>query len=1126
MKTTSTFRARACILQVILGAAMQSVVAQGVQVRYLHIDSAVSQEDRAAIAWLTKQKDIQARVGVPMAGTKIKQEEVLWIHLVDSSAYEQWRTRSNRSGFLAQHYRSGARVLLTGFATLLLNDLGVEPRAFQIQRDSIKNDWLFDKRGFQSFRGHPLFVGLFGGDYVWDPDEDQVLEMIGYFDGSFPELGRVVAVDKAYVYLYEKRKTVFEYSNGSGMILAIGGGVFFGRTNNARPNLERFVYNALHYLSGSNASEPKTYWERFENTPRRFECTTRAVRAGSLDISSLPPTGLSMRRSVPTSNSFDVGGRRALVMGKELGGIDEIWIHPFRVLRDLEIGVIGSDSVTWLSHVPASVEVRPESFLRTYRAAGGEIREMICASLDYPGCFIRVEADHPMRLVVRYASDLRWMWPYDANALGDVHFGYDEALHAHHVRDKSGDFSCIMGGSKQPVAHLEGQYTSVEWTTKGMRGNPTTENRVSAMMEYALRADEGLTLVAVGTSSGMEESEDAYRAIMANPSNVISRQVEHYRQLFDRSVQVVTPDAEFNALSQWSIAAVDRFFAHTPGVGTGLLAGYSTTAHGWDGGQKNSGRPGYAWYFGRDAVWSGFAIDDYGDHEMVKRQLEFLRTYQDMTGKIFHEISTSGLVNFDASDATPLYVILAGHYLRASGDRSLIRSLWPSLIRAMEYMASTDTDGDHLIENTNVGHGWVEGGKLFGVHTELYLAAAWQKALVEMGYIARALGRRNEAETYASKAAAVREIINREFWNPKNNFYRFGKNRDGSFSDEPTVMPAVAMYWDILVRTNTRGMLNAYASNEFSADWGVRILGASSPLFNPRGYHYGSIWPLFTGWCALAEYAMGNPASGFSHIMNNMSIKNHWSLGYVEEVMHGAIYQPSGVCPHQCWSETNILHPLLNGMIGWRPDAVAGRARLTPQLPLHWDTIAVKHLRMGDARISMSMMRSIARTEYWLKLEEGSPIMIDLVPSIPLGMKVTRILIGGKVVQHPCDVRSGLLETPIAVKLSNEIRIVLEHEGGLGLCPVVLRPSPGDSSQGYRIISETMSDGRYLAVVEGKRRTDFAFQLRTFGATIAASQGCEITDTADQRFRLLNVRFEDGEGNYARKTVTLTAKSH
>ena len=36
--------------------------------------------------------------------------------------------------------------------------------------------------------------------------------------------------------------------------------------------------------------------------------------------------------------------------------------------------------------------------------------------------------------------------------------------------------------------------------------------------------------------------------------------------------------------------------------------------------------------------------------------------------------------------------------------------------------------------------------------------------------------------------------------------------------------------------------------------WGSRILSKRSALYDPLSLHYGSVWPLFTGWSAVAAY--------------------------------------------------------------------------------------------------------------------------------------------------------------------------------------------------------------------------------------------------------------------------------
>ncbi len=1123
--------ARVVTALVLLVVAGHSWTVAGIPARitvaYLTSGPTLSREDSAAVAWLRSVPEFDTKVvALSSPRASVPSGSVVWLQLPDSSAYARWKAAPSGNRLIATCFENGSRILLTDFASLLLNDLKLEPKPLQVERDSIKNDWLFDKRGFQSFRGHPLFRGMWGGEYVWDPDEDQVLPMVGYFDGSFPESGRVIAVDRAYVFVYAKRKVVFEYAKGSGKLVAVGSSVYFGRGNALRRNLERFMANTIEYLAGKNTDGPVTYWDPSDNIPKRFESTSAPIRPGFLDEHDLPSTGLVLTRRNAGTDAFDVGGRRALVMGNEDGGIKEFWVPPFRVLRDLQVGIVGADSVTWLESYPVDVEARPESFTRRYSTPAGRIKEIIFGSIDKPGCILHISVEKPVRLAVRYSADLRWMWPYDANALGDVHYSFDAGIGAHRLRDRSGDFSCVIGGNRLPVGHAEGQFQRIDWTPKGPNGVPTTENRVSTFLEYDLQPSPkgALNFTIVGTSLGAAEAMTTYRALQEDPQKIYEQQDGHYRDLFAKTVSLTSPDEEFNRLYRWALVGVDRFFTSTPGVGDGLVAGFATSDRGWDGEQKNSGRPGYAWYFGRDSEWSGFAIDDYGDHGMVRAQLQLLQKFQDAGGKIFHEISTSGVVNYDASDAMPLYVVLAGHYLRSSGDLAFVRESWAHLQRAMHFLYSTDTDGDHLIEDTNVGHGWVEGGKLFGVHTELYLAAAWQRALTEMAYIARALGYSKDGDRYESDARQVRAIINKEFWNPSTRFYDFGKFKDGTFNPEPTVMPAVAMYFDVLDEGNVGAMLQAFAGNGFSADWGVRILSAASPLFNPAGYHYGSIWPLFTGWAALGEYAYGAPLSGFTHVMENMLIKNHWELGFVEEVMHGAIYRPSGVCPHQCWSETNIIHPLIAGMLGWRPDAVAHSAELRPQFPLDWDTVAASGLRVGDSRIALRMERTNSSTGYTLVLQEGSPVEIALAPGIPPGMHVTSIRVNGERAAVSPGLRRGVLSEAIRFRLADTVRVLLGHGGGIGLCPVILRPTPGDSSAGYRIVSESVDSSRYSVTLEGRSGTSYTFRLRSFGSEPVEARGAVLGPDKDRRFLRLTVDFAQSDERFSKSTVVLCIK--
>jgi glycogen debranching enzyme len=1114
---------------IVLAALLSSwrgTVGEGAKltVHYLVVPQSMSHEDSASVAWLESSPKWSAKVVSVEGLGELGPRAIVWVHIPDAKMYDEFVTKERSVSELKRFYDSGGNLLFTDYGAMLPWAMGIEAKKPEVRIDTIKDDWLWDKKGFQGFRGHPLFASMNGGEYVWDPYEDQVLPAVGYFDESFPENGRVIAVDKAYVFVHQDRKLVFEYSHNQGTIVSVGSAIYLGRANNARQNLEQFLTNVILYLAGANVSGPRTYWRRTENVPQQFSIRSKPIRlVDSQRMQRLPSTSLLLTRQKGGKDFFDVAGRRALIMGKESGGIDELWVHPFQVLRDFEIGLVTPDSVTWLRSYPASIEVRPESFTRIYTIPAGRIKEVVYASLTRAGGNVYAEASVPVRLVVRFRSDLRWMWPYDANALGNVDYAYDGGLQAVHIRDESDDFHCVFGADCTPFAHALGQFESLEWKDTSFAGKPTNLNQVYSAFLYELNQSNqnSITFAMVGTNEGARVALEDYRELLEYPRSEYSQMVEHYSRLLRSTVTVQSQDKEFDNLFQWAIVGTDRFLARTPGIGEGLLAGFGTTARGWNGAQKISGRPGYAWYFGRDSEWSGFAIDDYGDVETVRKQLTLLQQYQDRTGKIFHEISTSGVVHYDAADATPLFPILAAHYLRASGDTAFLRQSWPKLQMAMKFLYSTDTDGDGLIENTNVGHGWVEGGALFGAHTEFYLAGLWSQALSDMAYVAEHLGEKTMASKYRTDATKVRAILNTDFWNNETQFYNEGKYEDGSYNREPTALVAVPMYYGLLDEKKVQPVLDAFAGNGFSSDWGVRIVSSSSRLFDPQGYHYGSIWPLFTGWVSLGEYEYGNSTQAFVHVMNNLYLKKHWALGFVTEVMHGIVYKPGGVCFHQCWSETNVLHPAINGMVGWKPDAPSHSAILAPRFPVHWGSVSVRHLRVGTSSVSVTMIRGMNRTTYDLALEYGPAVTISLCPEIPKGMQVTGATVNGALIDVSGETRRGLLAKPVTMKLEKVSRVVLEHRGGAAMFPIIPNPVPNDSSEGYRVVSESVKKTDYEAVLEGKSGSAFICRVKIFDQVVKSVSGGELVGSPENGVQNIRISFDSSALPFTRRNLRL-----
>lgn len=1096
------------------------------KIGYLTLHGPFSPEDSCAVEWL-EASECGTSIVLDLITTLPDQPgvDLVWVNIPDSTTYIQWTSARRKLQSLRQFYRNGGRLLFTGVAAMLPYEIGIESERPEIRAERISDDWLFDEKGIQGFRGHPVFDGLFGGTYLWDTDHDNTVYRAGYFGHRRPREGKVVGIEKSNVAIDSDSKLMIEYNQGKGRAIAVGGFTYFSRPNSVRSHVEKFMKNVIEYLLGQPSLTKPTYWIFTKNMPKTFTVETSTVMAPEWP-EKLPSTGLQINRPKPQNNFFDLAGHRALVMGRENGGIDEIWVHPFRILRDFQAALVTDDSIQWLRDLPVSLVIRPESITRTYTTPSGLVTEVIFPSLDKGGAVVCYSIDSttaPISLLITWRCDLRLMWPYDERALGDLYYGYDDSLRAFHVKDLSGDFSCVMGADRSARNTLQGRYAGLVLHKGVLKGVPTYANQVYHGAIYDLPRESGnkLTVVLAGGDEGRERTLSEYRAIISRPGREFTVLVQHYDELLKNMVTIDSPDERLNDLWKWTLVGVDRFVTTTPGLGRALVAGFSTVDRGWDGGQKISGRPGYAWYFGRDAEWSGFAIDAYGDFRTVRDELEFLQKYQDITGKILHEMSTSGAVHYDAADATPLYVLLAADYLRASGDTAFIRNSWPNIRKAMDFLYSTDTDGDQLIENTNVGHGWVEGGKLWPPHTEFYLAGIWAQALDDASWMASRLGVHDLAARYGMDAETVKKKVDTEFWSQKSGNYSFSKLKSGSFNTEQTVLPAPVMSFGWLDETKVDENLRSYAGNSFTTNWGVRILRGDSPLYDPRGYHSGSVWPLFTGWTALAEYEYGNSTQAFSHILDNLLITRYWAAGFVQEVMNGSAFRPSGVCPHQCWSETNILHPAIHGMIGWKPDAVNNSVTIQPRFPLNWPWVVVHNLRVGQSVVWLKMWRSIDSTSYQLVLRSGPAIHVKLAPEIPQGMSIERAWVNGEFSRIEAGRRRGLLAVPVEFHLLDSTTFSFHHTGGIGLAPLAPEAIPEDSAIGTRIVSATLAGNEYRVDVEGKPGSDGIVTALTFDNHVTSVDGAVVLPREHKGELRMKVSFRRGEKPVAEQRIVI-----
>ncbi len=936
-----------------------STAARRTPVLFVQSDLGASAEEAAAFAWLRNLPDIEARpVSLGrLSDALIGYSSAVWFHWTQPPVLSDAARLA-----LDAHVRAGGGLLATLAAVTLPVQLGWEGVGPDDCRDTVWSEEPDDEparsfssppivRGLQSFRGHPLFDGLGSGTYTWAPCQGEPFVRYAYTGDHWPEMGRVIAVQKSFIAMNSERRLAWEYMIGDGWAVCIGGYVHFAaRDSTFRPHLEQLVRNALkrvapngvrvHWLGG-NWNRPKLGLSRDTDVALPPILGMPAIARERVD--------LQLERDA-TDAPYTLAGSRVALMGNEQSGIEEVWFHPFRAVSHWSV-----ESATELKgkatamNGPTHVKMCPGVVSRRFGIAGLAVEERTVVAGDDPTVLVELNpSGSPVRVRWTMETDLRLMWPYPPHATGRLAYAVEGG--AVGLLSDVGEW---LGVRVEPAPSVV------------VVDNASDDDRSRVRISAELDLTTPTRIVLVGATR--EESP---------PTRLAATTLETSSddEGGGDGLALVCGDAELEEAVRWACWRLAKYRVVVPGLGASLVAGYARSRRTRFG----DGRPGYAWYFGRDACWTGLASLAAGQFEIAREVLEFMGRHQDVTGKILHECTTSGVIHYDAADSTPLYLLLAGRYLAWTGDVEMLDQLWPSILRAHAFCLTTDSDGDGLIENTGVGHGWVEFGRLGGHHVSLYLAGVWVAALAELEVAARALGRDAFADQLAYQSASARASLELSFFDPIEGRYANGRRADGSLDMAETIMTAVPLALGAVRAERCSAWLERVASDDFTAPWGVRLVPCSDPEYRPDGYHAGAVWPLYTGWVSLAEYRAGWHESAYRHWAQTARLYRQYALGAWPEVVRGDEPRSVGVTPDQAWSTAMAILPLVDGLLGVKPAADAGRVEIQPQLPADWSRGGVRWLRIGASRLSIGWPETSGRVRRELDVDcEGAPLQIS-----------------------------------------------------------------------------------------------------------------------------------------------------
>jgi len=809
----------------------------------------------------------------------------------------------------------------------------------------------------------------------------------------------------------------------------------------------------------------------------------------------LKEDGLAIRRQVQTGMPFTVAGTRGVVLGQQEGTF-EAWMLPVKLLSHFGIRaeLDGYPVPIDLANCAREIEVFPDRTIITYSHIAFTVRQIMFAPDDMEegtGAVILFQMDsvRPLDLTFSFTPEMRPMWPQLDQGIPSAEWV---------KRDGSGfyvlhtDFPNLAGAVAMPT------------TQPGIMA-PYQEKPQFHPSELKLHydpkrdKDRYFPLLMVVGSTKETATNSALEAKLGrlggNLQLIYKGHAARYAQMMEEQTAIRTPDAGLNDAFSWAAISIEQLRAKVqPSGEQGLVAGYFSSG--------DSARPGFGWFFGRDALYTLYAVNGFGDFRLSREAMEFLIRRQRDDGKMMHEYSQTA-ANVDwralpymyaAADATPLFLTAMSDYVRISGDMDFLRRHREAVEKAWHFETTHDSDGDGIYDNAQ-GTGWVESWPSGMPHQEIYLALLDQQASAAMAKLASLLEDSATAEFAAKRAKDLMKNIETEYFDFARDAYAFSRNRDGTLDLTATVYPMIAWWNGGEGLTHADVSFRRWASHDFATDWGMRDIAESDPMFDPISYHQGSVWPLFTGWASIAEYRAGSALSGYAHLMQNADLTTMQDLGAVTELLSGAFFQPFGrSTSHQLWSSAMVVIPVLRGLFGIDVDAASKSIWLSPHIPADWNSAEVQRLHAGGTVCSLEYKRDGRRLIVRVKTEPGNAVRLAT------SVKESQVAVDGAWVSFPLP----------------PIEVAVPH----GL------PLQGARTTQMKVLSEKWSprslkldlEAGAGSVIELKiRRNEPKLNLRVEGGTIIADGGAD--DHGD--LEKVQVKFPEGTG-YQQRTLALS----
>ena len=815
---------------------------------------------------------------------------------------------------------------------------------------------------------------------------------------------------------------------------------------------------------------------------------------------------LELTRSIRSWEFLPVVGTRAGLFGTENGRF-EAWVYPLKIFRDLHLTFHVGDRALPAETLARTLTVRPESASILFVGDSFRVRETLYVPVNEPGAVILldVETEQPLDVETTFTPDLQLEWPA---GLGGTYSTWDEKQRAFFLGEEARKYAAYVGSPSAQEPHAAYQT------------NYSASDEDSMLLGATQKGKETKIVVIAASVTGPADAAKTYQRLLGSFAQLQHEAADYYHAYLDKTVSLELPDAALQQAYDWARISTVQGLVNNPYLGTGLVAGYRTSGVGQ--------RPGFAWFFGRDSEWTSFALNAEGDFPSSRTALDFISRFQREDGKVPHEISQAASLvpwfkdfpyPWASADATPLFIIAVNDYAVQSGDASFVREKWDNLWRAYQFLRST-YDSNGLAQNMGIGHGWVEGGPLLPVKNEYYQAGLGVEALHALSNLARLIGKEDIGKQLAGEFEKSRSVLERAFWSPESKNYAFALNQSNERIDELSVLTTVPMWFGLPDANNANATITKLAAEDHQTDWGMRIISNRSKVYDGSGYHFGAVWPLFTGWASVGEYRYHRAFPAYENLRSNALLGLDGALGHFTEVLSGDYYQSFATSsPHQIWSAAMVISPILRGLFGLQVDAEKHQITLQPHMPADWTSVALHSIHAADVKLDLEYTKTIDSIVLNAKRTGNGECWIDFSPALSLRAEVTGVELNGRPLAF--KVHPNANDQHVSVRFpvyggSSGLVIRVKNDFGLTLSNDL--PALGSAGRGLRVTSESWNSSHDELALQVSGRAAIRYELRVWNAAqVSRVDGGSLTKNGD----LVTQMPRGPEDSYVSQAVTI-----